>query len=65
MIVGFIFLGYKLTSSPSSSFASNGSTLVNMITNPDPLSVGNNSFVFDVNDNSGKPVDNKLISKLN
>ncbi len=61
MIIGVIFLGYKLTSGPSSSFASNGSTLVNMTTNPDPIRVGSDSFVFDVKDNSGKPVDNATI----
>ena len=61
MIVGVIFLGYKLTSNPSSTFASNESSLVNMTTNPDPLRLGSDSFIFNVKDKTGKPIDNAIV----
>src|SRR3989344_6890781 len=59
--VGVIaILGFKLlnNSASSSSSGSGGSAQVSLTTDPNPLRMGPATFIIDVKDKNGKPVDN-------
>ena len=63
--VGIIaLLGSKVGSSPSSSSSSgSGSGVqVSLTTDPTPLRMGNGTFIIEVKDTTGKPVDNATVS---
>lgn len=57
IIVG---LGWKVLSGSSDS-TNQGSELVSLTTDPDPLQTGPATFIIDVKDKTGKPVDNATV----
>ena len=63
LVIGAIVvvgLGWKVLSGPSSS-ASIGSEAVTLTTDPNPLRTGPATFIIDVKDEAGKPVDNATV----
>jgi len=54
-------LGWKVLSGPSANGGS-GSDTVSLTTNPNPLQMGPATFIIDVKDKTGKPVDNATVS---
>ena len=52
-----IGLGWKVLSGSSAS-AGSGNEAISLTTNPDPLQPGPATFMIDVKDKTGKPVDN-------
>lgn len=56
-------LGFKLmgSSGSSSSSGSGGSSQVSLTTDPNPLRMGQATFIIDVKDGNGKPVDNAAV----
>lgn len=63
VIVIIAVLGFKVMSSPdSTSSSTNGSFAISLSTNPNPLRPGNATFMIDVKDKNGKPVDNAKVS---
>jgi hypothetical protein len=61
VVLIIIFLGWKLFSKPSTSPTS-GAEAISLTTNPNPLRTGPATFIIDVKDKSGKPVDNAKVS---
>jgi nitrogen fixation protein FixH len=64
LVIGAIIvlgLGWKALSSSSASSGS-GSEAVTLTTDPNPLQTGPATFIIDVKDNTGKPVDNATVS---
>lgn len=62
--VGLItVLWLKVMSSPDSTTTSaNGSSAISLSTDPNPLRSGNATFMIDVRDKNGKPVDNAKVN---
>ena len=63
LVIGAIIvvgLGWKVLSGPSSS-AGTGSEAVTLTTDPNPLRTGPATFIIDVKDKTGKPVDNATV----
>ena len=58
IIVG---LGWKTLSGSGASTGS-GSEAISLTTNPNPLQMGSATFIIDVKDKTGKPVDNATVS---
>lgn len=58
VIVG---LGWKTLSSSGASTGS-GSDTISLTTSPNPLQMGPATFIIDVKDKTGKPVDNATVS---
>ena len=57
--VGVIaLLGFKLQSSSGSSSNNGGNSQISLTTDPDPLKMGQATFIIDVKDKNGKPVEN-------
>ncbi len=54
-------LGWKVLSGSSANGGS-GSETVSLTTNPNPLQMGPATFIIDVKDKTGKPVDNATVS---
>src|SRR3989344_8713230 len=57
-------LGWKVMGSSSSGSTTNtgSSDQISLTTDPNPLRLGNATFIIDVKDKSGKPVDNATVS---
>src|SRR3989304_111681 len=63
LVIGAIIvvgLGWKVLSGPSSS-AGTGSEAGTLTTDPNPLRTGPATFIIDVKDEAGKPVDNATV----
>lgn len=62
--VGIIaILGFIVVSSPDAEEANaSGGNEINLTTQPNPATIGQNTFIIDVKDTSGKPVDNAKVS---
>ena len=62
LVIGAIVLGlgWKVLSGSSTSTGT-GSEAVSLTTNPNPLQMGPATFIIDVKDKSGKPVDNATV----
>ena len=59
-VVILIGLGWKAFSGSSAS-AGSGNEAISLTTNPDPLQPGPATFMIDVKDKTGKPVDNATV----
>lgn len=63
IMVGTIaILGWKVMSASGSSSAANSNDAISLSTNPNPLGLGKATFMIDVKDKDGKPVDNAAVS---
>lgn len=65
MIGAIAILGFKVMSSGDSSSVTGSSTTganISLSTDPNPLRTGPATFMIDVKDKSGKPVDNATVS---
>ncbi|CAN5140742.1 hypothetical protein BH11PAT1_BH11PAT1_5850 [soil metagenome] len=65
MVGAIALLGVKVMSSgstSSSNSASTGDAAISLSTDPTPLRTGPATFMIDVKDKSGKPVDNATVS---
>lgn len=65
MIGAIAILGFKVMSSGDSSFVNGtntGGANISLSTDPDPLRIGPATFMIDVKDKSGKPVNNATVS---
>ena len=64
MIGAIAILGWKVMSASNSSTASSGSgnPAISLSTDPNPLELGPATFMIDVKDKDGKPVDNATVS---
>lgn len=62
LVVAVAYLGWKSMSipTPGTSVDSNGG--ITLSTSPNPLRLGQATFMIDVKDKSGKPVDNATVS---
>ncbi|OGG15365.1 hypothetical protein A3D77_07535 [Candidatus Gottesmanbacteria bacterium RIFCSPHIGHO2_02_FULL_39_11] len=58
-----VILGFKLMNTSGSSSPSNNgrNAQVSLTTDPDPLKMGQATFIIDVKDQTGKPVDNATV----
>lgn len=66
MIGAITILGWKVMSAPTSGSTSSDSGAISLTTDPNPLGLGQATFMIDVTDKSGKPVDKaKVFFDLN
>lgn len=61
VVLFLVFLGWKFFSGSGPSTAT-GAEVVSLTTNPNPLQMGSATFMIDVKDKTGKPVDNATVS---
>lgn len=62
LVVAGAYLGWKSMSIPTLGTSSGTDSGIVLSTNPNPLRPGQATFIIDVKDNSGKPVDNAVVS---
>jgi uncharacterized GH25 family protein len=62
MVSAIAILGWKVLSASNSSTNSNNRDTIFLSTDPNPLRLGTATFMIDVKDKSGKPVDNATVS---
>lgn len=62
MAVAVAFLGWKTMSIPNLGSSSGTEGGISLTTSPNPLRLGQATFMIDVKDKSGKPVDNATVS---
>ncbi len=62
MAVAVAVLGWKTMSIPNSSSSADTEGGISLTTSPNPLRLGQATFIIDVKDKSGKPVDNASVS---
>ena len=63
VIIGAVaVLGWKVMSVPNPDTSSGSNDAISLFTDPNPLRLGQATFMIDVKDKSGKPVDNATVS---
>ncbi len=62
MVGAIAILGWKVLSASNSSADSSNGGAISLSTDPNPLRLGQATFMIDVKDKSGKPVDNATVS---
>ena len=62
MVVAVAILWWKSSRLSSSGSAAGASSGISLSTDPSPLRPGKATFIIDVKDKSGKPVDNAIVS---
>src|SRR3989344_1436480 len=63
VIIGAVaVLGWKVMFAPNPGTSSGSKDAISLSTDPDPLRLGTATFMIDVKDKSGKPVDNATVS---
>ncbi len=62
MVVAVAILWWKSSRLSSSRSAAGASSGISLSTDPSPLRPGKATFIIDVKDKSGKPVDNAIVS---
>ena len=62
MIGAVAILGWKTMSTPTSGTATSNTGGVSLSTNPDPLRLGQATFMIDVKDKNGKPVNGAIVT---
>ena len=62
MIGVIAILGSKVMFASNSGSTSNGNAIISLSTDPNPLGLGQATFIIDVKDKNGKPVDNATVS---
>ena len=62
MVGAIAILGWKVKSASVLGANSNSGESISLSTNPNPLRLGQATFMIDVKDKSGKPVDNATVS---
>lgn len=62
LVVAVAYLGWKSMSLSSPDTSSGSNEAVTLSTNPNPLQLGQATFIIDVKDTNGKPVDNATVS---
>ena len=63
VIIGAVaVLGWKVMFAPNPGTSSGSKDAISLSTDPDPLQLGQATFMIDVKDKSGKPVDNATVS---
>ncbi len=62
MVGAVAFLGWKSMSIKSPGTDSSASSGISLSTNPNPLRLGQATFMIDVKDKNGKPVDNAAVT---
>lgn len=62
ILLALVVGGIALLTMKVNATGSNGNLLINLSTNPDPPHFGSVSFIIEVKDKEGKPVDNAAVS---
>lgn len=62
LVVAVAYLGWKSMSIPNSGSSARTEGGISLSTNPNPLRLGQATFMIDVKDKSGKPVDDATVS---
>ncbi|MEK7533562.1 MAG: FixH family protein [Patescibacteria group bacterium] len=62
MVIAVAYLGWKSSSVSDSGTATGTNGAISLSTDPNPLRPGKATFMIDVKDKSGKPVDNATVS---
>lgn len=62
MGIAVAYLGWKSSSISGSGASSGGNSAISLSTDPNPLRPGKATFMIDVKDKNGKPVDNATVS---
>ena len=62
MVVAVVALGWKTMSIPTPGSSAGAEAGISLSTNPNPLRLGQATFMIDVKDKNGKPVDNATVS---
>ncbi len=62
MGIAVAYLGWKSSSLSDSGTVTGSSDTISLSTDPNPLRSGSTTFMIDVKDKSGKPVDNATVS---
>lgn len=61
MIVAIGYLLLKLNGTGSTQTSGSGNSVISLSTNPNPLKMGPATFIIEVKDKTGKPVDNAKV----
>ena len=62
LVVAVAYLGWKSMSIPTPGTSADSSGGITLSTSPNPLRLGQATFMIDVKDKSGKPVDDATVS---
>jgi len=62
MVGAVVILGWKVMSNSTPGTTSGAAGGISLSTNPDPLQLGQATFMIDVKGNNGKPVDDATVS---
>ncbi len=62
LVVAVAYLGWKSMSIPTPGTSADSNGGITLSTSPNPLRLGQATFMIDVKDKSGKPVDNATVS---
>ena len=62
LVIAVAYLGWKSSSISDSGMVTGANGAISLSTDPNPLRPGKATFMIDVKDKSGKPVDNATVS---